>query len=168
MAAILDMRKYPPHCPRPSTNSPIHPRADSTLQPAVAAVSPRPAFHDSTSLPHEVTPLPACSPATPTSLQSQGRRLPAGKGDAIFLLLFRTENFLENSSFILSLAQQHCNNIVRCQYLLSVCQFGNVSDILLARLELNLTNIRGRRSRRNLKEIMSRQMRKNQSLTIIS
>lgn len=33
MAAILDMRKYPPHCPRPSTNSPIHPRADSTPHP---------------------------------------------------------------------------------------------------------------------------------------
>lgn len=27
------MRKYPPHCPRPSTNSPIHPRADSTPHP---------------------------------------------------------------------------------------------------------------------------------------
>lgn len=38
MAAILDMRKYPPHCPRPSTNSPIHPRADSTPIPATASI----------------------------------------------------------------------------------------------------------------------------------
>lgn len=40
MAAILDMRKYPPHCPRPSTNSPIHPRA--TNQPSSSPRPPRP------------------------------------------------------------------------------------------------------------------------------
>lgn len=79
MAAILDMRKYPPHCPRPSTNSPIHPRADSTLQPAAAAAPPFPAFHNSTSLPSKLPPsllacLRACHPhiltkSGPTSLR---------------------------------------------------------------------------------------------------
>lgn len=80
MAAILDMRKYPPHCPRPSTNSPIHPRADSTLRPAVAAAPPFPAFHVPPSRSYPPACLPACRFATPTSLESQGRRFPRAKG----------------------------------------------------------------------------------------
>lgn len=56
------MRKYPPHCPRPSTNSPIHPRADSTLQPAVAAAPPSPR---STIQRPSLTKLPLCLPARP-------------------------------------------------------------------------------------------------------
>jgi len=60
MAAILDMRKYPPHCPRLSTNSPIHPRADSTLQPAAAAAPLPPR---STIQRPSLTELPLCLPA---------------------------------------------------------------------------------------------------------
>lgn len=60
------MRKYPPHCPRPSTNSPIHPRADSTLQPAAAGAPPSPR---STIQRPSLTKLPlcllACLPACP-------------------------------------------------------------------------------------------------------
>lgn len=65
MAAILDMRKYPPHCPRPSTNSPIHPRADSTLQPAALRTSaPRvPRFDVPPSRSYPAAFLPACLPA---------------------------------------------------------------------------------------------------------
>lgn len=91
------MRKYPPHCPRPSTNSPIHPRADSTLQPAAAAALPS---SRSTIQRPSLTELPLCLPSclparpsvTPASLQSQGRRLSASR-QAPFFLISSTPKF---------------------------------------------------------------------------
>lgn len=117
MAAILDMRKYPPHCPRPSTNSPIHPRADSTLQPAAP---PRPAFHDSTSLPHGVTPLLSCLPACLPSYLPPPRPYEAGptsiyeqRGSLFFLSHFFSFAYFIVNYFLSSLILFTMSNIPR-------------------------------------------------------
>lgn len=92
MAAILDMRKYPPHCPRPSTNSPIHPRADSTLPPPPPSTTHVPPIRRPS-----LTELPPCLPATPTFFQSQGRRLSANRGgNRFFLSSFWLSRFFFN------------------------------------------------------------------------
>lgn len=89
MAAILDMRKYPPHCPRPSTNSPIHPRADSTLQPAAAAAPPSPRATiqrpSLTELPLCLACLPACPPARHPRILSKSGPTPSCERTGSFL-----------------------------------------------------------------------------------
>lgn len=106
MAAILDMRKYPPHCPRPSTNSPIHPRADSTLQPAVAAAPPSPC---STIQRPSLTKLPLCLPACLPACPPPPRPFKV-RADA-FLRAGRLPSFSFHSNFLLFRTYIRCRTI---------------------------------------------------------
>lgn len=97
MAAILDMRKYPPHCPRPSTNSPIHPRADSTLQPAAAAAPPSPrSTIQRPSLTELPLCLPACQPARHPRVLSKSGPTPFCKRTGSLL-----SHFIDSPNFLL-------------------------------------------------------------------
>jgi len=148
MAAILDMRKYPPHCPRPSTNSPIHPRADSTLQPR----PPYPRAPRSTIRRPSLTELPPCLLArlpSPRPYKVRADAFPRAKGMLSSYYSPRSRIFLK----ILDLPSS------RLQQRYSLISFGNQGwqcfRYWFGLTRIHLTDTGGRRSRRNLIEIMS-------------